>query len=299
MGKERRTLLILGSKGQVATDLAALLREAERPFVSVGREATQWDLLREGEAERLLDDLCPAAVVNAAAYTAVDKAEIEREHAFALNAAMPGRFARACAKAGIPFVHYSTDYVFDGTKAGPWVETDPTNPLSAYGESKLAGEREVLSAGGKGVVLRTTWVYGRHGHNFLKTMVRLAREKEELRVVADQRGAPTSSLAIARATVRLLDAPVPGLFHFSAGGETTWHGFASRIVEGVRSRTAIPCQAVTPIATHAYPLPAKRPANSVLANVKFQDTYGFRLPTWEAQFEETFEDLLVDLGLCG
>jgi dTDP-4-dehydrorhamnose reductase len=181
-------------------------------------------------------------------------------------------------------VHYSTDYVFDGSKATPYVEEDPTGPRNVYGAAKLAGERAIAEAGGEFLILRTSWVYSNHGANFLKTMLRLRAERPELRIVADQHGAPTSADAIAQATVRLLtrnNAWVSGLFHMTAAGVTTWHGFAKAIF----ARAEGPTPSLIPIATTDYPTPAARPANSVLSNDKFAGTFGFRLPDWEQQLE--------------
>lgn len=226
----------------------------------------------------------PDVIVNAAAYTAVDKAESDRERCFAVNATAPAAMAAEAAALGAKLVHYSTDYVFDGSKRTPYVEEDPTGPRNVYGASKLAGERAIAEAGGEFLILRTSWVYSNHGANFLKTMLRLRAERPELRIVADQHGAPTSADAIAQATVRLLtgnEAWMSGLFHMTAAGVTTWHGFAKAIF----ARAGGPTLSLVPIATTDYPTPAARPANSVLSNDKFAGTFGFRLPDWEQQLE--------------
>jgi len=228
----------------------------------------------------------PDIIVNAAAYTAVDKAESDRESCFAVNATAPGVMAIEAAALGARLVHYSTDYVFDGNKTTPYVEEDLTGPRNVYGASKLAGEEAITQAGGEFLILRTSWVYGNHGANFLKTMLRLRRERPELRIVADQYGAPTSADAIAEATVRILKRAgtgswVSGVYHMTAAGATSWYEFAKAIF----ARAGGPAPSVVPIATAEYPTPAARPANSVLSNEKFAATFGFRLPDWEQQLD--------------
>jgi dTDP-4-dehydrorhamnose reductase len=228
----------------------------------------------------------PDVIVNAAAYTAVDRAEGDRETCYAVNAAAPGVMAREAAALGSKLVHYSTDYVFDGSKTGAYVEADPTAPRNVYGASKLAGEDAIAEAGGEFLILRTSWVYSNHGANFLHTMLRLGAERPELRVVADQHGAPTSADAIADATVKILKktttvAWVSGVFHMTAAGASTWYGFAKAIF----ARAAGAKPHVIPITTADYPTPAARPANSVLSNDKFAAAFGFRLPDWEQQLD--------------
>jgi dTDP-4-dehydrorhamnose reductase len=228
----------------------------------------------------------PDVIVNAAAYTAVDKAESDRESCFAVNAAAPAAMAAEAATLGARLVHYSTDYVFDGTKATPYVEEDATGPRNVYGASKLEGERRIAEAGSEFAILRTSWVYSNHGTNFLKTMLRLRTERPELRIVADQHGAPTSADAIADATRRILkyaDAGEwrSGVYHMTAGGATTWYGFARAIF----ARAGEPTPSLVAIDTAEYPTPAARPANSVLSNEKFAAHFGFRLPEWEQQLD--------------
>jgi len=301
-----REFLVLGRHGQLAMDLAELLGTRARV---AGRAECDLalPLTKVSEAlQRLVNETAPRVVINAAAYTAVDKAETEREAAFHLNGQVPGVLARICASAGVPLLHYSTDYVFDGEKSEPWTEDDPVRPLNAYGESKRAGEEAVLAAGGASYIFRTTWIYGRHGANFLKTMVRLAREREELRVVDDQFGAPTTSLALARASLDVAQqvagaarlaqptnathaTPQPGIYHLAAGGRTTWHGLASRIVASLAAQEKIPCRTVTAISTADFPTPARRPKNSVLAQSKFARAFGLTMPSWDDQFEEVWQ----------
>jgi len=225
--------------------------------------------------------LQPDLVVNAAAYTAVDKAESERDLAFAVNATAPRVLAEEAKRIGAMLVHYSTDYVFDGEKASPYVEGDPPRPINVYGESKLAGEQAIQASGCRHLILRTSWVYGPRGKNFLLTILRLAKERPELRVVDDQVGAPTSSLAIARATPQLLAKGAQGLYHMTAGGETSWCGFARAILKGAGLATP-----VIAIRTEDYPTPARRPRNSRLDCSRLKSDTGVALESWEAQLAE-------------
>jgi dTDP-4-dehydrorhamnose reductase len=275
-------VLLLGGSGQVGHAF-----KARNPFkelvLAIRRDC---DLTDTEGLRRFVRRAQPDVIVNAAAYTAVDKAESDRETCYAVNATAPGIVAQEAKTLGAKLVHYSTDYVFDGTKAGAYVEEDATGPRNAYGASKLAGERAIAEAGGEFLILRTSWVYSNHGTNFLKTMLRLGAERPELRIVTDQHGAPTSADAIAEATVRILNSAqagqwVTGLFHMTAGGATTWHGFADAIFARASGRKP----ALIPITTAEYPTPAARPANSVLANDKFARTFGFRLPEWERQLD--------------
>jgi dTDP-4-dehydrorhamnose reductase len=223
----------------------------------------------------------PAIVVNAAAYTAVDLAERETDLALRVNAVAPRILAEEAKRRGALLIHYSTDYVFDGRASAPYAEGDATAPLNVYGRSKLEGERAVLASGAQALVFRTSWVYGRRGRNFLLTMQRLAAEREELRVVADQIGVPNWSRALAEATASVVSRGIPwlaqqsGLYHLSSGGATTWHAFACAILGNpLRPR-------IVPITTAQYPTPARRPAYAVLATAKFERTFGFALPSWQ------------------
>jgi dTDP-4-dehydrorhamnose reductase len=230
-------------------------------------------------------DARPEIVFNAAAYTAVDQAESSRDLAFAINATAPRVIAEACAAADVPMVHFSTDYVFAGTGQRPILEDDPTWPLSVYGASKLAGEEAVSTSGARYKTFRLCWVYGPRGENFLLTMLRLASERDELRVVADQFGSPTPASWIADAVVKAVTArpEVTGTFNLAASGSTSWHGFASAIVEeGVRARLLQRAPVVRAIATADYPTPATRPAYSVLHCGRLQRTFGIRLPDWRS-----------------
>jgi len=281
-------ILLTGRTGQVGFEL-------ERALAPLGEVHTfdkrQLDLTDPVAIVSRVRDVKPDVIVNPAAYTAVDKAESDRELAFLVNAAGAGFLAAEAKAAGALLVHYSTDYVYDGTKPIPYVETDPPNPLSVYGQSKLAGDKAIQAAGCRYLILRTSWVYGPRGKNFFLTMLRLAREREELRVVDDQRGAPTSAIALAAATAEILrrhGADASGLFHLTAAGETTWFGFTEAIIERARPTLARGPR-LTPITTAEYPTPAKRPANSVLDCGKASRTLGVRLADWRAQLDQAWE----------
>lgn len=284
-------LLIFGGNGQMGHalrrslaplgDLVVTTRSGELPE-GLPCEAADFD--QPASLGALVDRLAPDVVVNAAAYTAVDKAEDDADAAYRANAEAPSVLARACAARGIPFVHYSTDYVFDGRGTRPYREDDPTAPLGVYGASKLAGEDAIRAAGGQHLILRTAWVYGQHGHNFMKTMLRLGADRDELRVVADQRGTPTPAPLIADVTAELLrlrDAP-SGTFHLTPRGETTWHGFAEAIFEAAAARGLIArAPKVLPIDTADYPTRAQRPAYSCLDVSKLNARLEQRLPNWD------------------
>ena len=243
----------------------------------------------------MLRELKPELIVNAAAYTAVDRAESEPEAAFAINARAPGILAEEAGRLSALLIHYSTDYVFDGTKTGPYSEEDTPGPLNVYGASKLEGERAIAASGGRHWIFRTSWVYAPRGKNFLLTVLRLAREGKPLRVVADQFGAPTSAAMLARATAQALttqvqvisrlsphNAPPPsGVYHMTAAGRTSWHGFACAILRGFGL-----ADAVTAIPAAEYPTPAKRPANSLLDTGRLAASFGIRMPSWEAGLHE-------------
>lgn len=277
-------ILLTGALGQVGTELAPLLRQLG-DVVAVDR--AECDLASEKDVRALVADTRPAVVIHPAAFTAVNEAETQVELARAINGTAPGILAEEARKLGAMFVHYSTDYVFNGEKQGAYVETDEPAPINMYGTSKLEGERAVAAAGGRFLVLRTSWVYGPHGANFLLTIRRLAQEKEELKIVSDQIGAPTSSGQIARATARLVqryaavaeDKFPAGLYHMTAAGSTSWFGFAEAIVNAMPARKL---QRLLPVPTSEYPTPARRPMNSTLDNTKFEQTFGFRLSDWQS-----------------
>lgn len=283
------TILLFGAGGQVGSELTRALAPLGLVTALTRAEA---DLARADEVEAMIAAHRPDVIVNAAAYTAVDRAEDEEDAAFAINANAVARMAEAGAKHGALFVHYSTDYVFDGQKPTPYSENDAPAPLNAYGRTKLAGEEAVVEAGGPHMILRTSWVYGARGRNFAATMLRLAAERDELTVVADQLGAPTSAELIADATALCIHAWLreparraerEGLFHLAAAGETSWHGFARFLVSGAAARgmalRATP-ENVRAIATKDYPTPARRPLNSRLATAKLEDRFGLQMPDW-------------------
>jgi dTDP-4-dehydrorhamnose reductase len=291
-------LLITGTNGQVGFDL-------QRSLVPLGKivaaTRAEMDLSSEASILSFLRKHKPSIIINPAAYTAVDRAESEKEQAMAVNATAPGVLARWAADNDAYLVHYSTDYVFDGMKPDPYVETDLVNPQSVYGESKWLGEEAVRSAGANHVILRTSWVFGHHGNNFLKTILRLAQERSALNVVADQIGAPTSAALIADVTRRIIevvsgvDAPdVSGTYHLSAQGNTSWHGYAAHIVREASARhfnLALTLDALKPISTAEYPTPAKRPKNSRLNCTKLMDCFAFPLPAWQEGVNDVVEGL--------
>jgi dTDP-4-dehydrorhamnose reductase len=312
----RPKILLTGKTGQVGRELAGLL-ERVGEVTAVDRQ--QLDLTKADEIRRVVRGVQPHLIVNAAAYTAVDRAESEEAIAHAINAVAPGVLAEEAKKLGALLVHYSTDYVFDGTKGQPYEENDSTNPLNAYGRTKLEGERAIQQADPAYLIFRTAWVYAREGRNFLLTILRLATEKEELRIVQDQIGAPTSSQAIAAATVKVLEQIRPpaanvrqwreihGVYHMTAGGETNWYEFAKSILELAASQSRpeawfaaatrgrpLMMQRIVPIATQEYPTPARRPPYSVLSNKRLNREFGVKLPDWEAQLRPAFKG--IDAG---
>ena len=278
-------LLVFGRSGQVATELARLAPGAH----FAGRD--QADLTDPAACAALIRARKPSAVINAAAYTAVDKAESDADTARLVNAEAPGAMAQACAELGIPFVHISTDYVFDGSGDRPWVETDPTGPLGVYGASKLDGERGIAAAGGQWAVLRTSWVFSAHGANFVKTMLRLGAERDELRVVADQHGGPTPAADIASACLTMAQAmraePARGgIYHFSGAADTNWAGFAREIM----AQAGLACR-ITDIASSDYPTPARRPMNSRLDCSAIRRDFGIARPDWRAGLAQVLLEL--------
>ena len=286
-------ILVLGRSGQVARELDKIGAPDGFAFEFAGRERLD---LGAADPRPLLDEVRPAAVINAAAYTQVDKAESEPEAAYRLNRDAPAALARACAEAGVPFVHFSTDYVFDGTKAGPYVETDPIHPTGVYGASKAAGEAEVLAAGGPAIVLRTSWVYSAFGANFVKTMLRVAATRDELGVVDDQLGRPTWAEDCARGALRaaqaLLDGEIQGaeLFHLAGEGDATWADFAEAIFELSAARGG-PSARVKRITTADYPTPARRPANSRLDCGKMIGALNWPMRNWRRSLAACFDEL--------
>jgi dTDP-4-dehydrorhamnose reductase len=283
--------LIVGTSGQLATELR---RQASGVQLELPRKV---DIADESATRALLDSARPALVINAAAYTGVDRAEQERDRAFAVNAEGPRYLARWCAANGAALIHVSTDYVFDGSKPGAYAEDDATGPLNVYGESKLAGEVAIREELPQHLIVRTSWVFSAHGQNFVKTMRRLAGERDELRVIADQHGRPTSAADLAGALwrvarERLADgASAPwGTYHLANAEPTTWHAFAQAIVD-LEARRTSRRPAVHAIPTTDYPTPAKRPANSVLDTTSFEAEFGFGLRPFRAALRDVMDEL--------
>lgn len=303
-------LLITGCNGQVGWNL-------QRTLAPMGEvlaiDIDQVDLTDLDAVGRTVRDFAPDVVVNAAAYTAVDKAESEPDLARALNVAAPGKMAEECARTGALMVHYSTDYVYDGNKTEPYSEDDTTGPLSVYGATKLAGDQAILGSGCACIILRTTWVYDIRGKNFLRTILRLAKEKEELRVVGDQYGAPTWARMLAESTAIIIARSAErknatkswpsGLFHLTAGGRTSWAGFTKAILEDYDELVDWPAETgefggelmakhVVEITTDQYRTAARRPRNSVLSNARIKSEFGIQLPEWRQQLRLALQDAI-------
>jgi dTDP-4-dehydrorhamnose reductase len=301
MNTQSFTCLIIGDQGQVAYELKRELSTLGH-VVTLGRNSKpdSLDLAHNSNIELLINQINPTCIINAAAYTAVDKAEQESDLAYRINADAVGALAQAAAKANIPLIHYSTDYVFDGKAQQPYLEDHPTNPQGVYGQSKLSGEQAIAASGAHHLILRTSWVYGTRGGNFLRTMRRLAREREELSVVADQTGCPTWSRHIAQATAQIvmqlkrnpsLINEHSGIYHLVSSGQGTWHEFATAIIEHQCQHESIACQRIVPISTAQFPTAAKRPAYSVLNTDKLAATFGIRLPDWREALSQVNAEL--------
>jgi dTDP-4-dehydrorhamnose reductase len=278
--------LLSGAGGQIGFELAKLL-PAHGEVSALDRASL--DLADPDAIVETVRRLRPDIIVNAAAYTAVDRAETDADRAYAINSRAPAVLAEEAKRIGAVMIHYSTDYVFDGSSATPYVEDAPAHPLNVYGRSKLEGERAIAAVGGANLILRTSWVYGLRGQNFLLTMRRLARERDEIRIVADQRGVPNWSREIARITATLVGqgsalAERAGLYHLSARGSASWFEFAAAIIGDVARPTLVP------ITTEEYPTPARRPAYGVLAPDKFESTFGFALPDWRDLLRKCLEE---------
>jgi dTDP-4-dehydrorhamnose reductase len=293
-------ILILGSLGQVG-------RELQRSFADAGeitaRDRDTIDLAVPDDLRALVRSVAPDIILNAAAYTSVDRAESEPEIAFAVNAQAPATLAEEALRSGALLVHYSTDYVFDGSKADSWTETDPPNPLNVYGASKLAGEDAIRKVGGRYLIFRTSWVYGPHGNNFLFTMLRLGRERDYLNIVDDQFGAPTTSIALANATRTIVDGvlsgqfgPVSdwaGLYHMTCSGSVSWCGFAQAIFARAHALLNGKTPDVHHVHSSEYPTAARRPHNSTLLNEKLEARFGVSLAHWENALDEVIRELTM------
>lgn len=282
-------ILLFGPGGQIGTEIRRRAEKAGAEIIPVAREAC--DFSERGAARTIIKTAECDAVINAAAYTAVDKAQAERNLAETVNALAPGEIARACAARSLPLVHFSTDYVFDGAGTRPYVETDKTGPANVYGETKLNGEEAVASAEGAYAILRTSWVFSAHGANFVKTMLRLAGEKPAVRVVADQRGKPTAAADLADAALVIAralkeDAAKSGVYHYAGDEATSWAGLASVIFDCAGLATK-----VSRITTREYPTPAARPAYSVLDTEKIRKTFGLAPPSWRYALKDVIREL--------
>lgn len=293
-------MLLIGGNGQVGFEL----RRALAPLGEVmAFDYPDIDLADPASITGVIDRAAPQVIINAAAYTAVDKAESEPELARAINASAPGIIGAAARRLGARVIHYSTDYVYDGAKPSAYREDDATNPLCVYGATKRDGDLALAASGAEHFVFRTSWVFGAHGNNFVKTVLRLAAERDKLNVVADQFGAPTSAALLADVTAQVLgqlrfrDASTmpAGIYHLVADGETSWHGFAQAIIEGAVARgraLKLAAEAVRAIPTSEYPLPAPRPANSRLDTRRLRQTFGLTLPSWQAGLDHVLDQIL-------
>ena len=289
-------IVLMGGNGQVGHALRRSLALLGEVIVTTRNgeleraAALACDLMQAGAPAAIVRETHPDIVVNAAAYTAVDKAEDDRDAAFRVNAGAAEELAQECASRDIPLIHYSTDYVFDGQGTRPYLPNDATSPLGAYGESKLAGEEAIRASGARHLILRAAWVYGLHGHNFLKTMLRVGGERDELRVVSDQIGSPTPAWLIADATAEILRQGVGegGTHHLVSAGQTSWHGFAEEIFnDAVAAGKLQRMPAVHAIPTSEYPTLARRPAWSVLDTRSLRAAYGVELPGWREALQRT------------
>ncbi len=282
---EQLHLLVLGSLGMLGRDLVERIRQDG--MRATGLDMPGIDITKAVETEDLIGSIAPDVVINCAAYTAVDKAEIEIEAAYAVNRDGAANIARACNRLRIPLIHISTDYVFDGSAKRAYREDDAANPISIYGRSKWEGEEAIRSALNEHLIVRTSWLFGSHGNNFVKTILRLAREREELRIVADQHGCPTwtgdLSKALAQISKQILEDEISarwGTYHFCGEGETTWYGFTQAIIEEERQREKLKAARIVPISTTEYPLPAKRPQRSALDCAKIKSAFGIAPAPW-------------------
>ncbi|HET7865623.1 MAG TPA: dTDP-4-dehydrorhamnose reductase [Burkholderiaceae bacterium] len=296
-------ILLLGKNGQVGWELQRALAPLGElialDFDSPGPLSA--DFSKPESLAATVRAVSPQIIVNAAAHTAVDKAESEPELARAINASAVGVIAREAAASGAWLAHYSTDYVFDGSGSTPWLEDSPTGPLSVYGQTKLEGEEAIRASGALHLIFRTSWVYAARGGNFAKTMLRLAKERDKLTVINDQVGAPTGAELLADITAHALRSVLQqpalgGTYHAVAGGETTWHGYARHVIEFARAAgqpIKVATDAIEPVPTSAFPTPAKRPGNSRMNTRKLQDAFGFTLPKWQVGVERMLTETLA------
>jgi dTDP-4-dehydrorhamnose reductase len=295
-------ILLFGKNGQVGWELQRSLAPISELIALDRTDAapTCGDLSRPELVAATVRHLQPDVIVNAAAYTAVDKAESEPDLAHTINAVAPGALAQAAAACGALLVHYSTDYVFDGSGSAPWAEDDPTGPLNVYGRTKLEGEQLIRASGCPHLILRTSWVYAARGHNFVRTMLRFAAEKDELSVIDDQYGAPTGAELLADVTSYVLSASIrrpdtTGTYHVAAQGEVSWHGYASHVIESARAAgqpVRVTPGAIRPVPATAFATAAVRPANSRLETSKLRQTFGLNLPHWQTGVNRMLTEVL-------
>jgi dTDP-4-dehydrorhamnose reductase len=294
-------ILLFGKGGQVGWELQRSLAPlGELVALGTGSRDLCGDFTNPEGIAQTVRSIAPDIIVNAAAYTAVDKAENESELSYTINALAPGILAQEAKRSGAWLVHYSTDYVYDGSGDQAWTETDPTGPLSVYGKTKLEGEQAIRATGCQHVIFRTSWVYAARGGNFAKTMLRLAAERDCLNVINDQFGAPTGSELLADVTAHVIRATrqrpdVSGLYNLAADGETSWHGYARFVIEFARQAGVaikVAPEAIQPVPTSAFPLPAPRPKNSRLDTCKLQNTFGLKLPHWQSGVTRTLTEIL-------
>ena len=289
-------VVVIGANGQLGWEVCR--RGEKQGFDIVSLDLPEFDITEPLAVKKAVSQAGISLVINAAAYTAVDKAESEPELAFAVNRDGSAYLVSSCAEVGIPLIHVSTDYVFDGSRKSPYLETDPVSPLGVYGKSKAAGETEVRSHLKEHIILRTAWLYGIHGHNFVKTILRLGREKEVLRVVADQYGCPTYAADLAEVILTVAAQigeqrdVIWGTYHYCGKGVTTWHGFAEKIFDLAREHCSIAVKEVIPITTPEYPTPAKRPANSVLDCSLFTKHLAVHPRPWQESLADMINRLL-------
>jgi len=287
------TVLVVGAKGQLGHDMLKKLSARGLNFTAV--DVDELDITDPVAVDRAIFADPPSVVINTAAYTAVDKAETEPDLAFAVNRDGCAHLAAACAKSGIPLIHISTDYVFDGTQKNPYREDDPVSPIGVYGRSKAAGDEAIRYLLDEHFIIRTAWLYGQYGHNFVKTILKLGRSHEEIRVVNDQYGCPTNAADLADAISAMALKCVKGrnltwgTYHYCGEGSTTWHGFATSIIEMAREHESLRVQQVVPIPTEAYPTPAKRPKNSVLDCSRIQEAFGIYPVRWQISLKEVIQ----------
>lgn len=293
-------VLLLGSTGQVGKELLPRLKEANYEVIAPTR--AELDLYELSAVKNFLGDCSPNLIINAAAYTAVDKAETEVENAFKLNAHLPETLAAFCQARDIPLIHYSTDYVYDGSGEKPWVESDPVNPLSIYGKSKLAGDNAIINSKCNALIFRTSWVVSVHGHNFVKTMLKLGKGKEALTIVADQYGAPASAQFIAATTMKAIESLQKneierGVYHLAPRGYTSWYELAKFVFDEATNNgleLRIKHESISPVTTVEYPTPAKRPNNSRLNCEKLEKTLNTEFQNWQLDIKQIVKQLVKE-----